>query len=76
MTVKQNIEFPLRRIKKDLTQNKIDEKVKEVLEHVGLSDALDKCRRNSPAECANASAWRGPLWLTRRYCYTMNPPPG
>ena len=42
MTVKQNLEFPLRRIKKNLTQKEIDEKVKEVLENVGLSDALDK----------------------------------
>ena len=42
MTVKQNLEFPLRRIKKSLTQKEIDEKVKEVLEHVGLSDAIDK----------------------------------
>ena len=42
MTVKQNLEFPLRRIKKNLTQKEIDEKVKEVLENVGLSDAIDK----------------------------------
>jgi len=42
MTVKQNLEFPLRRIKKNLTENEISEKVKEVLENVGLSDALDK----------------------------------
>jgi phospholipid/cholesterol/gamma-HCH transport system ATP-binding protein len=42
MTVKQNLEFPLRRIKKNLTQKEIDEKVKEVLENVGLLDALDK----------------------------------
>jgi phospholipid/cholesterol/gamma-HCH transport system ATP-binding protein len=42
MTVKQNLEFPLRRIKKNLTQKEIDDKVKEVLEHVGLPDALDK----------------------------------
>jgi phospholipid/cholesterol/gamma-HCH transport system ATP-binding protein len=42
MTVKQNLEFPLRRIKKNLTQKEIDEKVKEALEHVGLSDAIDK----------------------------------
>ena len=42
MTVKQNLEFPLRRIKKNLTQSEIDEKVKEVLENVGLSDALNK----------------------------------
>jgi len=42
MTVKQNLEFPLRRIKKNLTQKEIDEKVKEVLENVGLSDAIEK----------------------------------
>jgi len=42
MTVRQNLEFPLRRIRKNLSQNEIDEKVKEVLENVGLSDAIDK----------------------------------
>jgi phospholipid/cholesterol/gamma-HCH transport system ATP-binding protein len=42
MTVKQNLEFPLRRIKKHLTQKEINEKVKEVLENVGLYDALNK----------------------------------
>jgi phospholipid/cholesterol/gamma-HCH transport system ATP-binding protein len=42
MTVKQNIEFPLTRIKKKLSKKEIDEKVKEVLEQVGLSDALHK----------------------------------
>jgi phospholipid/cholesterol/gamma-HCH transport system ATP-binding protein len=42
MTVKQNLEFPLRRIKKNLSEKEIDEKVKEVLENVGLADALNK----------------------------------
>jgi phospholipid/cholesterol/gamma-HCH transport system ATP-binding protein len=42
MTVKQNLEFPLRRIHRDLKQNEIDQKVIEVLENVGLSDALNK----------------------------------
>jgi phospholipid/cholesterol/gamma-HCH transport system ATP-binding protein len=42
MTVKQNLEFPLRRIRKNLSQKEIDEKIKETLENVGLSDALDK----------------------------------
>jgi phospholipid/cholesterol/gamma-HCH transport system ATP-binding protein len=42
MTVRQNLEFPLKRIKKNLTQTEIDRKVKEVLENVGLLDALDK----------------------------------
>lgn len=42
MTVRQNLEFPLRRIKKDLNEKEIEEKVKEVLENVGLADAIDK----------------------------------
>jgi phospholipid/cholesterol/gamma-HCH transport system ATP-binding protein len=42
MTVKENLEFPLRRIKNKLNQKSIDEKVLEVLENVGLSDALNK----------------------------------
>ena len=42
MTVKQNLEFPLRRIKKDLTQKEINDKIIEVLEQVGLADTLDK----------------------------------
>ena len=42
MTVKQNLSFALRRIKKELTEKEIDEKVTEVLQHVGLIDALNK----------------------------------
>jgi phospholipid/cholesterol/gamma-HCH transport system ATP-binding protein len=42
MTVRQNLEFPLRRIKKDLDKKEIDQKVMEVLENVGLSDSIDK----------------------------------
>ncbi len=42
MTVKENLEFPLRRIKKNLSQSERNEKIKEVLENVGLSDALNK----------------------------------
>ncbi len=42
MTVKQNLEFPLRRIRKNLNENEIKEKINEVLENVGLADALNK----------------------------------
>jgi phospholipid/cholesterol/gamma-HCH transport system ATP-binding protein len=42
MTVKQNLEFPLRRIRKNLTPKEIDEKVREALEQVGLADSIDK----------------------------------
>lgn len=42
MTVKENLEFPLRRIKKDLSEDEITQKVTEALENVGLPDALNK----------------------------------
>jgi phospholipid/cholesterol/gamma-HCH transport system ATP-binding protein len=42
MTVKENLEFPLRRIRKNLTEKEIKEKVNEVLENVGLTDSLYK----------------------------------
>jgi phospholipid/cholesterol/gamma-HCH transport system ATP-binding protein len=42
MTVKQNLEFPLRRIRKNLSEKEMAEKISEVLENVGLADALNK----------------------------------
>ena len=42
MTVKQNLEFHLTRIKKELTKKEIKEKIDEVLENVGLPDSHDK----------------------------------
>lgn len=42
MTVKENIEFPLKRIKKELSAKQVKEKVNEVLENVGLADSLNK----------------------------------
>ncbi len=42
MTVRQNLEFPLRRINKNLKKKEIDEKVEEVLVNVGLPDTHDK----------------------------------
>jgi phospholipid/cholesterol/gamma-HCH transport system ATP-binding protein len=42
MTVRQNLEFPLDRIRKDLTRKEISEKVEQVLENVGLPDTLEK----------------------------------
>ena len=42
MSVKQNLEFPLRRIKKNLTEKEVSEKVAEVLENVGLTDTINK----------------------------------
>jgi phospholipid/cholesterol/gamma-HCH transport system ATP-binding protein len=42
MTVRENLEFPLRRIRKDLKEKEIRAKVEEALENVGLPDAIDK----------------------------------
>jgi len=42
MTVRENLEFPLTRILKLKDQQEIDNKVNEVLEGVGLPDAIDK----------------------------------
>ncbi|MBN1926558.1 MAG: ATP-binding cassette domain-containing protein [Prolixibacteraceae bacterium] len=42
MDVKQNLEFPLIRIRKKLTQKQRNEKIEEVLENVGLLDAINK----------------------------------
>ena len=42
MTVKQNLEFPLQRIKKHLSKEEVNEKINEVLEAVGLPEVLNK----------------------------------
>jgi phospholipid/cholesterol/gamma-HCH transport system ATP-binding protein len=42
MTVRENLEFPLTRVLKIKDQAEIDQRVEEVLEGVGLSDAIDK----------------------------------
>jgi phospholipid/cholesterol/gamma-HCH transport system ATP-binding protein len=42
MTVKQNLEFPLQRIRRELSREQVNKKVVEVLEQVGLADALNK----------------------------------
>lgn len=42
MTVKENLEFPLRRMKKKLTEKEIGAKVIEALENVGLADSVHK----------------------------------
>jgi phospholipid/cholesterol/gamma-HCH transport system ATP-binding protein len=42
MTVRQNLLFPLRRIRKELKAKEMEEKVKEALDNVGLPDAIEK----------------------------------
>ncbi len=42
MTVRENLEFPLRRVLKLSDKSEIDKRVKEILDGVGLPDAIDK----------------------------------
>ena len=42
MTVRQNLAFPLKRIKKELTAEQIEAKIIETLENVGLPNVIDK----------------------------------
>ena len=42
MTVRQNLAFPLKRIKKELTPEQIEAKIIETLENVGLPNVIDK----------------------------------
>ncbi len=42
MTVRENLEFPLRRKKKAIKKEKMEHLIKEALENVGLSDTIDK----------------------------------
>lgn len=42
MTVKENLEFPLKRIKRDMKARQRNEKILEALENVGLADSLNK----------------------------------
>ncbi len=42
MTVRENLEFPLVRIRRKMSKKEVDDKIKEALENVGLADALNK----------------------------------
>ena len=60
MTIKENLEFPLVRIKKKLTKKERDEKIEEVLENVGLADTLHKM----PSELSGGMRKRASLART------------
>jgi phospholipid/cholesterol/gamma-HCH transport system ATP-binding protein len=42
MTVRQNLEFPLKRVRKELNNKQIDSKIHDALESVGLVEAINK----------------------------------
>ncbi|MBW6479292.1 MAG: ATP-binding cassette domain-containing protein [Bacteroidales bacterium] len=60
MTIKQNLEFPLKRLKKHLSRKEMDEKIAEALENVGLSDTLNKM----PSELSGGMRKRASLART------------
>ncbi|RIH63426.1 ATP-binding cassette domain-containing protein [Mariniphaga sediminis] len=60
MTIKENLEFPLRRIKKKLSKKERDKKIEETLEHVGLADTLHKM----PSELSGGMRKRASLART------------
>jgi phospholipid/cholesterol/gamma-HCH transport system ATP-binding protein len=60
MTIEQNLEFPLRRLKRKLTKNERNQKIEEVLENVGLADTLHKM----PSELSGGMRKRASLART------------
>ncbi|MFN2396230.1 MAG: ABC transporter ATP-binding protein [Bacteroidales bacterium] len=60
MTIKQNLEFPLKRLKKHLSKKEMDEKITEALENVGLSDTFNKM----PSELSGGMRKRASLART------------
>jgi len=60
MTIKQNLEFPLKRLKKNLSLKEMDEKIAEVLENVGLADTMNKM----PSELSGGMRKRASLART------------
>ncbi len=60
MTIKQNLEFPLKRIRKNLSKKERDEKIEEVLENVGLLNTMHKM----PSELSGGMRKRASLART------------
>jgi phospholipid/cholesterol/gamma-HCH transport system ATP-binding protein len=60
MTIKQNLEFPLKRLRKNLSHKERDLKVEEALENVGLSHTLHKM----PSELSGGMRKRASLART------------
>jgi phospholipid/cholesterol/gamma-HCH transport system ATP-binding protein len=54
MTIRENLEFPLRRNKRDMEENKINEAVEKVLDEVGLPDTINQM----PAELSGGQQKR------------------
>jgi phospholipid/cholesterol/gamma-HCH transport system ATP-binding protein len=60
MTIKQNLEFPLKRLRKNLSRKEREQKIEEALENVGLSDTMHKM----PSELSGGMRKRASLART------------
>lgn len=60
MTIKENLAFPLKRIRRNLTNKQIDKKIDEALDNVGLTDTLQKM----PSELSGGMRKRASLART------------
>ncbi len=60
MSIRQNLEFPLIRIKKGISRNEVNSKIEAALENVGLADAIDKM----PSELSGGMRKRASLART------------
>jgi phospholipid/cholesterol/gamma-HCH transport system ATP-binding protein len=54
MTIRENLEFPLKRNRRNLTREEVDKAIKQVLEDVGLSGTIDQM----PAELSGGQRKR------------------
>ncbi len=72
MTVRENLEFPLRKQSNSLSKEELDSLIKESLHDVGLDKAIDK----TPSELSGGMRKRlglaRTLILNQRLCFMMN----
>jgi phospholipid/cholesterol/gamma-HCH transport system ATP-binding protein len=71
MTVRENLEFPLRRhrVEKELVPEEVEKLVREVLHNVGLEHTIDMM---PSGECANELRWPEHLFYGPKLFYMMN----
>ena len=53
MTVRENLEFPLRRKSGSMSNEKVDELVMEALHNVGLDESINKSPSDYPVVCVS-----------------------
>ena len=77
LTVEQNVAFPLEHHRKDMTKAEQADRVKELLEEVGMEGDLKEDAVGYFGRHAEASrAWRGRWRWSRIFCCWTSPPRG